>query len=205
EVLADGRVTAPGEFGEFICTGLLNADFPLIRCRLGDAGRLAPSGTLCACGRTLPALAAVDGRTNDLLLTRDGRRVAWFNPVWYGLPVRQGQIVQEALDRIRVRYVPAAGFSDASRHLIVQRLQERRNPWNYLSAWWRLRRRLARNYYDLVHAQFGHSGMLAYPKRLPLVVTFRGSDLLGEVGSGGRYTRAGRVLQRLSREVARHA
>src|SRR3989454_9029926 len=105
--LADGRVTAPGEFGEFICTGLLNADFPLIRCRLGDAGRLAPSGTLCACGRTLPALAAVDGRTNDLLLTRDGRRVAWFNPVWYGLPVRQGQIVQEALDRIRVRYVPA--------------------------------------------------------------------------------------------------
>src|SRR2546430_15915528 len=37
EVLADDRVTAPGEFGEFICTGLLNADFPLIRCRLGDA------------------------------------------------------------------------------------------------------------------------------------------------------------------------
>src|SRR5207302_1358172 len=62
EVLADGRVTAPGEFGEFICTGLLNADFPLIRCRLGDAGRLAPSGALCACGRTLPALAAVHGR-----------------------------------------------------------------------------------------------------------------------------------------------
>ena len=125
EVLADGRVTAPGEFGEFICTGLLNADFPLIRCRLGDTGRLAPSGALCACGRTLPALAAVHGRTNDLLLTRDGRRVAWFNPVWYGLPVRQGQIVQEGLDRIRVRYVPAAGFSDASRRLIVQRVQER--------------------------------------------------------------------------------
>src|SRR2546422_2303421 len=96
EVLADDRVTAPGEFGEFICTGLLNADFPLIRCRLGDAGRLAPSGTLCACGRTLPALAAVDGRTNDLLLTRDGRRVAWFHPVWYGLPVRQGQIERGA-------------------------------------------------------------------------------------------------------------
>src|SRR5437879_1270152 len=125
EVLADGRVTAPGEFGEFICTGLLNADFPLIRCRLGDAGRLAPSGALCACGRTLPALAAVHGRTNDLLLTRDGRRVAWFNPVWYGLPVRQGQIVQEGLDRVRVRYRRAAGGGDASRRLIVQRVQER--------------------------------------------------------------------------------
>lgn len=125
EVLANGRGTAPGEFGEFICTGLLNADFPLIRCRLGDSGRLGASHGVCACGRTLPALAAVDGRTNDLLLTRDGRRVAWFNPVWYGLPVRQGQIVQEALDRIRVRYVPAAGFSEETRHLIEQRLRER--------------------------------------------------------------------------------
>ena len=125
EVLADGQVTAPGGLGEFICTGLLNAEFPLIRCRLGDSGRLAPSASMCACGRTLPALGAVDGRTNDLLLTRDGRRVAWLNPVWYGLPVRQGQIIQEALDRIRVRYVPAEGFSVASGHLIVQRLQER--------------------------------------------------------------------------------
>jgi phenylacetate-coenzyme A ligase PaaK-like adenylate-forming protein len=129
EVLADGVLMPPGEErGEFICTGLLNADFPLIRCRLGDSGRLAPPDVPCMCGRSLPALAAIDGRTNDLLLTRDGRRVAWLNPVWYGLPVRQGQIVQETLDRIRVRYVPADGFSPESRHLIVQRLHERLGP-----------------------------------------------------------------------------
>jgi phenylacetate-CoA ligase len=130
EVLAHGVVTAPeaGAIGEFICTGLLNPDFPLVRCRLGDSGRLAPPGTPCECGRTLPALVAVDGRTNDLLLTRDGRRVAWLNPVWYALPVRQGQIVQETLDRIRVRYVPAAGFNPEARQLIVQRLQERLGP-----------------------------------------------------------------------------
>ncbi len=80
---------------------------------------------ICACGRTLPGLDAVAGRTNDLLLTRDGRRVAWFNPVWYGLPVRQGQIVQETLDRIRVRYVPAAGFNAESHRVITQRVRER--------------------------------------------------------------------------------
>lgn len=130
EVLANGVVVSPEEnvMGEFICTGLLNADFPLIRCRLGDSGRLAPPDIPCMCGRSLPALAAVDGRTNDLLLTRDGRRVAWLNPVWYGLPVRQGQIVQETLDRVRVRYVPAAGFSAESRQLVVQRLHERLGP-----------------------------------------------------------------------------
>ena len=99
-----------------------------------------------------------------------------------------------------------AEFLQAAGVLVdVFHFRGRRNPWNYLSAWWRLRRRLARNYYDLVHAQFGHSGMLAYPKRLPLVVTFRGSDLLGEVGRGGRYTLVGKLLQRVSRAVARRA
>lgn len=80
-----------------------------------------------------------------------------------------------------------------------------RRPWRYLSGWIRLRRLLARKSYDLVHAQFGQSALLALPKRLPLIVTFRGSDLLGIVGANGRCTLAGRLLQRLSRAVARRA
>ena len=51
----------------------------------------------------------------------------------------------------------------------------------YVRAWVRARRQLDPARYDLVHAQFGPSGLLALPKRLPLVVTFRGSDLLGIV------------------------
>ncbi|HYL22440.1 MAG TPA: glycosyltransferase [Gemmatimonadales bacterium] len=99
-----------------------------------------------------------------------------------------------------------ADFLQAAGVLVdVFHFRGQRNPWNYLSAWWRLRRRLARNYYDVMHAQFGHSGMLAFPKRLPLVVTYRGSDLLGEVGRGARYTRFGRLLQWVSRAVARRA
>ena len=47
--------------------------------------------------------------------------------------------------------------------------------------------------------------MLALPKRLPLVVTFRGSDLQGIVGTDGGITTSGRVLQWLSRLVARRA
>lgn len=81
-----------------------------------------------------------------------------------------------------------------------------RNPYNYAAAWTRLRPRLNADRYDLVHAQFGQSGLLALPKRLPLVVTFRGSDLLGIVGDRhGRYTLAGRVLNQASRLVARRA
>jgi phenylacetate-CoA ligase len=82
----------------------------------------------CACGRPLPSIAGLDGRTNDLLLTRDGRRVAWVNPVFYGLPVRQGQIVQESFDLVRVRYAPAPGFTPETGTTITQRLHERLGP-----------------------------------------------------------------------------
>jgi glycosyltransferase involved in cell wall biosynthesis len=47
--------------------------------------------------------------------------------------------------------------------------------------------------------------LLALPKRCPLVVTFRGDDLLGIVGENGRYTRSGRALQAASRFVSRRA
>lgn len=82
----------------------------------------------------------------------------------------------------------------------------RRQPWRYALAWVAARRRLRRRQYDLVHAQFGQSGLLALPKRLPLVVTLRGSDLLGIVSdTSGRYTGIGRIGTAASRLVAKHA
>jgi len=125
EVLDADRPVPPGAFGEFVCTGLLNADMPLIRYRIGDCGRLPPDDVPCACGRVLPQIASVHGRTDDVLITRDGRRVHWLNPVFYGIPVRQAQIVQEALDRIRVLYAPAPEFDTASSRKIVERLRDR--------------------------------------------------------------------------------
>src|ERR1051325_1366562 len=43
-----------------------------------------------------------------------------------------------------------------------------KNPLNYARAWARLQLKLRRERYDLVHAQFGQSGIVALPKRLPL-------------------------------------
>jgi phenylacetate-coenzyme A ligase PaaK-like adenylate-forming protein len=110
---------------EFICTSLINDAMPLIRYRLGDRGRLAPPGDTCPCGRTLPLIAAIEGRTSDLLVTADGRRIFWMNPVLYGLPVRQGQIVQESVRHIRVRFIPAPAFSEAAGRTIVSRIRDR--------------------------------------------------------------------------------
>jgi len=112
--------------GDLVCTGLLNADMPLIRYRVGDSGVLPAVNEACSCGRTLPTLASIEGRADDLLYTSDGRRIGRLDPVFKTqLPVREAQIIQEALDKIRVRYVPTADFTPAVAHSLVQRLQER--------------------------------------------------------------------------------
>lgn len=117
--------TEVGAEGELVCTGLLNTDMPLIRYRVGDRGHRPIHTGPCPCGRELPVMGTVDGRTNDLLLTPDGRQVFWLNPVFYGLPVRQSQIAQEALDFLLVRVAPAEGFTAATERTIVDRLRER--------------------------------------------------------------------------------
>ena len=81
-----------------------------------------------------------------------------------------------------------------------------KRPLSYARAWLAVRRKLRETRYDLIHAQFGHSGLMALPRRLPLVVTLRGSDILGIVSDrDGRYTRVGRLMQAITRFVASRA
>lgn len=76
---------------------------------------------------------------------------------------------------------------------------------NYLTAWRQVQRRLRRGGYDLVHAQWGQSALPALPKRVPLVVTFRGGDLHGLTDAAGRQRPAGHVLQAACRYVVNRA
>lgn len=129
EVLDDdgGRVPA-GEAGRLICTGLLNEAMPLIRYDVGDRGALrddAGRASICECGRALPILERLEGRNIDNLLTSDGRKVFWVNPVLYGQPVHAAQIVQTALDRVVVKVVPAAGFGPQAVAAISEGLKRR--------------------------------------------------------------------------------
>ncbi len=115
------------ETGRVIGTGLLNEDMPLVRYAVGDRARRAPE-VRCACGRLLPALASVEGRTSDILITPDGRSIFWINPVFYGKPIREAQVEQESRTRLRVRYVPAPGFTAETGRSIVAGLHERFGP-----------------------------------------------------------------------------
>jgi phenylacetate-CoA ligase len=44
------------------------------------------------------------------------------------MPLREAQIIQDALDRVRVRYVPAPGFTAEHGWLLIERLQARMGP-----------------------------------------------------------------------------
>jgi phenylacetate-CoA ligase len=126
EILERGVRVLPGASGELVSTSLLNADMPLIRYRTGDRAALAEEGTVCRCGRSLPLFKSIDGRSDDLVCTDDGRRIPHLDLVFKGEPfVREGQIVQETLNRIRVKVVPFDGFNSKNAHDITTRLKQR--------------------------------------------------------------------------------
>lgn len=108
----------------FICTGLVNEDMPLIRYRVGDSGTFG--GGRCGCGRTLPIIKQIEGRNDDLLLTRDGRRVGRLDPIFKAnLPILEAQIVQKSLQNLLVRLVPDTGFTQKTPSLLAYQLRER--------------------------------------------------------------------------------
>jgi phenylacetate-CoA ligase len=94
---------------------------PFLRYDIGDHAtwdRSTPH--LCTCGAATPTLASIDGRTDDFILTPDGRRISplivlttVLNACARVTPegahvgqVRQFQVVQESQGEVEVRIVP---------------------------------------------------------------------------------------------------
>jgi glycosyltransferase involved in cell wall biosynthesis len=81
-----------------------------------------------------------------------------------------------------------------------------RNRLEYLRAYPKLRRRLSETRYDVIHAYYGLSGLIAaLQSRLPFVVTFCGDDALGTRGRNGRVTPFSKLLVRASLRAAAKA
>ncbi len=106
EVLdAAGRPGAPGSIGRVVITPLHNFAMPLIRYEIMDYAEL---GEPCPCGRGLPVIRRVLGRSRNLATAPDGRRFWPSFPAeaWMDLaPIRQVQLVQRTAEEITVRYV----------------------------------------------------------------------------------------------------
>jgi teichuronic acid biosynthesis glycosyltransferase TuaC len=87
----------------------------------------------------------------------------------------------------------------------VEFIDGRRTKAEYLRAIGRVRGRVMRDRFHLVHAHYGLVGFVAGFQRLPLVVSFCGDDLLGTPDGAGGITAASRIQRALSRYAARRA
>jgi phenylacetate-CoA ligase len=120
----DGTPCEPDEPGEVVTTCLIKKYQPLIRFRLGDLAMW--DARPCKCGRQMLVLKEVLGRIEDVVIGPDGRQMVRFHGIFIDQPnVREGQIIQEAIDRIRVKVVPTNGFGEMDINDIVSRVKQR--------------------------------------------------------------------------------
>lgn len=109
----EGRPLPPGQPGQIVLTNLINHSMPFVRYAIGDVGTLAGPGATCPCGRGLPLLDYVTGRSSDQLTLPSGRQLLmwYFTDVFRQTPgIDSFQMRQEAPDRIVIRVVPGEGF-----------------------------------------------------------------------------------------------
>jgi phenylacetate-CoA ligase len=121
---SDGSPAKPGETGEVVATCLMRTCQPLIRFRVGDLAQW--DSTSCKCGRGMPVLKEVVGRLEDVVTGPDGRQLVRFHGIFVDQPhVREGQIIQETLQRIRVKVAAVDGFGPRDVNDIIGRVQQR--------------------------------------------------------------------------------
>jgi phenylacetate-CoA ligase len=111
----DGAEVPPGGTGCVLVTGLYNYATPFIRYDVGDMA-IAGLGP-CGCGRSLPVISQVLGRTRNAFVFKDGKRVwlrAWDERALRGfVPCREFQMVQLDHERLELRYVPDGNGGEA--------------------------------------------------------------------------------------------
>ena len=106
--------------------GFVNPIMPLIRYRTGDLAVFADRE--CDCGRKMPVIEGLLGRSDDVVVTPDGRRVGRLDPIFKAVSsFYESRIVQDAADHVRVEYVADAEVPDAERATLADGTSK--SPW----------------------------------------------------------------------------
>jgi len=126
EIVRDGRPAQPGETGEVLVTDLTNLCVPMIRYALGDLA--TATDPVCSCGRGLPLIGEIQGRTQAIIIGTNGCFLpgTYFAHFLkdYGHIVRQFQVVQERLGAIEFKVVRGPRFSAAALQPILDRFRQ---------------------------------------------------------------------------------
>ena len=123
----DGRPCAPGESGRVLVSSLHNFATPLLRYELGDH---AVFGEACPCGRNLPVITKVLGRTRNRLILPDGRSEFPYlgehgqTQRLTGVHVHAFQFVQHSVEEVEVKLVTDRVFTPDETDKVIRMVQE---------------------------------------------------------------------------------
>jgi len=111
----NGEQVSEGEPGRILVTGFTNLAMPLIRYDIGDVS--SPITYKCTCGRGMPLMAFVKGRTSDIITTPNGTLVhgEFFTHLFYKTAgVKEFQVEQVSPRKLVIRVVAVPNSFDKS-------------------------------------------------------------------------------------------
>lgn len=123
---ASGQVQPAGVAGEIVVTHLSTNDFPFIRYRTGDIGVLGTKP--CSCGRGLPLLQDIQGRSTDFVVAADGTVMHGLSLIYIlrDLPgIQSFKVIQESRALTRVLLVTDTDFPPGANDIITKGFKER--------------------------------------------------------------------------------
>lgn len=121
----DGTTAAPGEVGELVGTTLCNTAMPLLRYRTGDEAAMAVDQN-CECGADTPIIESLEGRTDDYLVTLDGRRIGRLSTAMKRSPsIHSAQLRQLRPGHARLLVRPTATYKPEDAEAVKADILER--------------------------------------------------------------------------------
>jgi phenylacetate-CoA ligase len=121
-----GQPVAEGETGEIVVTDLYSREVPFIRYATGDIGSL--TSRQCICGRALPILEKIEGRTTDFIVGPGGTILHALSVIYIIRElegVAQFRIIQTDITRFHVEIVRTDAYTQDSEHRIREGLRRR--------------------------------------------------------------------------------
>jgi phenylacetate-CoA ligase len=112
----------PGGKGRLVCTAIGNRAFPLIRYDIGDIVTLSKEEK-CVCGRGGIIIASIEGRKEDYIVTKDGKKIGRLDHLFKDtLGIKQSQIVQTEVGKITINIVLEDNFSKKDINLLTNEI-----------------------------------------------------------------------------------